>query len=477
MARTGRQTTLGLTAALLLLSLTGCGSQSLRTTRPFAPPAAAPYPGQSTYGQPSYGQPVPGQPVPGQPTLPIGYVPTPYGPGIPIVMNPTPGTPPSTPGKQPGTPTGPIAHPTPEPGQAPDNSDESWSPWPLPPANKLMAEQDAAPHPQRSVAATGMMLAGGVNKDSGSGVTPIGFEFASASETAARQLRYRGGHLIRDLQYVNLFLGGEDAWSRADIEDIENSVSAAMRDAHLNNVLRQYFDNQPISSTAHPPHPLVGYVPEKVTRGDIEHYLLHLERLGYLRAYDRNDTVFNILLPSGTILSDRASASHTKPPSELSSIATGAAAADAVDSTQGLAGYHGSVVAADGSRLYFSVAVFSEQTGLGQTNGIPVFAESWKNVAATLYHQLIETRTDPDVEDALRSSTDLETDGYLGWVSDGGLEVGDVLADAGVPLTSVIREVPLADGSGSVPVQLPYSNLAGGVEGPIAEPHGQPSPR
>jgi hypothetical protein len=34
-----------------------------------------------------------------------------------------------------------------------------------------------------------------------------------------------------------------------------------------------------------------------------------------------------------------------------------------------------------------------------------------------------------------------------------------------------VREVPLADGSGTVPVQFQYSNAVHGPEGPIPEPH------
>ncbi len=51
---------------------------------------------------------------------------------------------------------------------------------------------------------------------------------------------------------------------------------------------------------------------------------------------------------------------------------------------------------------------------------------------ATFYHELQEARTDPDVEGML---------------------------------TKVFKEVPLADGSGTVPVQLQYSNAVHGPEG------------
>ena len=121
------------------------------------------------------------------------------------------------------------------------------------------------------------------------------------------------------------------------------------------------------------------------------------------------------------------------------------------------------------------MGVYSERYANGSTNGIPVFREPWKNVVAALYHQLIEARTNPDVEEAIRDPSLLNDDRTLGWVSDSGLEIGDIPLSANFPLTSVITEVPLANGSGSVPVQLPYSNYAGAPEGPITQPHPLPS--
>jgi hypothetical protein len=34
-----------------------------------------------------------------------------------------------------------------------------------------------------------------------------------------------------------------------------------------------------------------------------------------------------------------------------------------------------------------------------------------------------------------------------------------------------MKEVPLSDGSGTVPIQLMWSNAVGGPEGPIPAPH------
>lgn len=272
-------------------------------------------------------------------------------------------------------------------------------------------------------------------------------------------------------------MSGDTQWQAADVERIDASLAAAMRDEHLNNVLLQYFDNQPISSTPLPSHPLIGYTPKTVSRGDIQDYASYLHQQGFLQTYDLKNTVFNFLLPPGTVLTaDQSSGNPRVADSGERSFGPSGLLSkeDQIDSTQGLGGYHGSVVTANGARIYFSADVYSQRFSNGATNGIPVFSEPWKNVVATLYHQLIETRTDPDVEDANRESTDLNSSRSLGWVSDSGQEVAGIPISANVPLSSVFREIPLANGNGTVPIQLPYSNFVHGPEGPIAQPHPLP---
>ncbi|MBC8116937.1 MAG: hypothetical protein H7062_21280, partial [Candidatus Saccharimonas sp.] len=111
----------------------------------------------------------------------------------------------------------------------------------------------------------------------------------------------------------------------------------------------------------------------------------------------------------------------------------------------------------------------------GGTNGIPVYDQNWKNVVATMYHELQEARTDPDVDDAIRDGTTAGAR-FLGWTSDSGLEIGDYPIAEARQLKQVFVEVPLADGSGLVPVQLQYSNAVHGPEGPIPYPHGMEPP-
>ena len=202
-----------------------------------------------------------------------------------------------------------------------------------------------------------------------------------------------------------------------------------------------------------------------MTRADLQSYLEYLADQNYLQNYDLNTTVFNFLLPPGTFLSDADHPAGTgTQPSD-----------DSSDSRSGLAGYHGSVPRNNKPTLYYSVEVYSEKRSDGTMNGIPVFTDAWKNVCATLYHEICEFRTDPDVEDANRDPNNPSAAKHLGWVSDDGLEIGDSPLESGAPLRSVITEVPLASGQGTVPVQLIYSNAVHGHEGPIPDPHPVPA--
>ena len=278
-------------------------------------------------------------------------------------------------------------------------------------------------------------------------------------------LKYRGGRTIRDLKYMNIYVGGEGAWDPNDYKSIDKKLAAAMSDRKLNNVIVQYFGNTPVTSQ------FLGsffydWKPRLVKKGDLEVQIRDLYRQNAFDGRDFANTLVNFMLPRGTILGDPSGG-------QQSAITNKAIpSADAEDSTGGLGGYHGSVHV-DGKTIYYSVGVYSERRPNGGTNGIPVFDENWKNVVATFYHELQEARTDPDVDDA---ATDPNGMNLLGWTSDSGQEIGDYPIAEAKQLLQVFKEVPLADGSGTVPVQLQYSNAVHGPEGPIDYPHGMEPP-
>ena len=223
---------------------------------------------------------------------------------------------------------------------------------------------------------------------------------------AGENLEFMGGKTLPRLEWTHVYLG---RWSAADRRHIDTALPAAMSDARLNHVLEQYFPKTPIESLfdGEETGPKPASLMDKTA---VEQVVQELAL----------DDVAVLLLPRGIVLTDgNATSEH------------------------GLGGYHGST---DGR--YYAVSVYSEGT-----HGIVAFDAPWKNICATLYHELQEVRTDPDVEDAIRTGDSK----YLGWYSPRGGEIGDIPI-ATSPLHDVMREVPLANGKGTVPVQLMWSN-------------------
>jgi len=284
-------------------------------------------------------------------------------------------------------------------------------------------------------------------------------------------LRYRGGHTIKDLKYMNVYVGGSDAWDPNDWKNIDKSLAAAMSDQRLNNVVMQYFGNQQVSAQFLGSFFMSGWKPKMVQKNDLENQVQNLYRGGAFNGRDLPNTVVNFMLPRGTILGDPSGGQ------QHAVLNKAIPQEEAEDSTGGLGGYHGSAHI-DGKTIYYAVGVYSERLANGGTNGIPVFPNAnWKNVVATFYHELHEARTDADVDDADTGGASI-----LGWTSDSGQEIGDYPIAEAKQLAQVFQEVPLTDGSGTVPVQFNYSNAVHGPEGPIDYPHGMepsnnPNPR
>ena len=311
--------------------------------------------------------------------------------------------------------------------------------------------------------------------------TRAGERYRSSRQASARapgfpaerrlNLRNFGGRTIERMTFTHVYLGGAAAWSPDDIAKIDWALPAAMRDPHLNNVLAQYYaDGKPLSAFGGS-RILEGPLPHRVFRDTVEGFAGGLDVSGF----DLASTVFCFLLPRGVVLVDGTSTGHARKRDDEEEAEFNPALRErdeASDSKHGLGGYHGSIHRKRGSKrqtIYYAVGVYDEGT-----NGIAVFAEPWKNICAVFYHELCETRTDPDVEDAIRAGDTPEADRFLGWYSPRGGEIGDMpLDEAGPDLTRVVKEVKLTANSKKVPVQLMWSNAVGGPEGPIATPHGR----
>ncbi|HLJ99152.1 MAG TPA: hypothetical protein VKU39_04500 [Streptosporangiaceae bacterium] len=271
-------------------------------------------------------------------------------------------------------------------------------------------------------------------------------------------LRYFGGRTWQAMTFVNLYAGGDSAWDASDRSAVDHALGAAMSDAGLNNMLAQYFGGTAPTTVMLPSVVLPEQCPARVGKDTVEGWVTAMSTAGQLPEAALASTMYCFMLPRGIILSDGpASGGATRPATEIGEH-------DAADSTSGLGGYHGSVHVG-GNTVYYAVGVYSDAT-----NGINGFPDaSWKNICATFYHELNEARTDPDVEDAANAASG--GDHYLGWYSLKGGEIGDIPMDeAGTHLSTVMTEVPLADGSGDVPIQLMWSNAAGAPQGPVDHP-------
>jgi hypothetical protein len=262
------------------------------------------------------------------------------------------------------------------------------------------------------------------------------------------------GKVIQDLVYTNFFVGGR-AWDANDMQRIDENLEKAMTDQHLNNVLIQYFRGAANITSTFRRSSRLSVKPDTISQPEVENLLTGLHSDKKLTGFDFSNTVFNFMLPKGTVLTIDDGSGDTK--GKSTGQTRSAPVEEEASSLEGLGGFHGSVqLGAD--TLYYAVGVFSEGA-----NGIVAFDEPWKNVVATFYHELVEARTDADVEE-----------NRVAWVNNErpGEEIGDIpMTLAGRNLAKVMKEVPLADGSGTVPIQLMWSNAVGGPEGPIATPH------
>lgn len=272
-----------------------------------------------------------------------------------------------------------------------------------------------------------------------------------------------GGPTIADLTFVNRYVGSAAAWSASDMSSIDGALSAAMSDSALQTVIAQYYGGQTVTSTMLASAVHDRTVPATVYKDTAEALAQELYAAGALGSADPASSVICMMLPPGIVLSDDFSPGFQPPASAEAAerhqrrkrgVIHVEDPDDAADSKNGLGGYHGSIHV-DGTEVYYAVGVYSEGD-----NGIDAFGVPWKNVVATFYHELNEARTDAAVEDVNATNNDK----LLGWYSPTGQgEIGDLPINAcNGDLSLVFKEVDLADGSGTVPIQLMWSNADDG---------------
>ena len=261
-------------------------------------------------------------------------------------------------------------------------------------------------------------------------------------------LMFHGGRVMPEMEFQNIYLGSSTDWVESDIELIDEGITLAMRDRRLNNTIAQYFPGRTL--TCDPRESFVLNAPKTPAAGRARR-ARHDHRALRQRPTDQENRSRHDALQPGATAGYRAQAPR-------------------VLLLNGLGGYHGSVHIRRDNRqvtLYYSTNVFSEILPSGRQNGIAVFDRPWKNVVGTLYHELNEFRTDPDVLDAINNGSN----DFLGWTSRTGRECGDQPIFVADPLNLVFKEVSTGNTNKRVPVQFMYSNAVHGAEGPIDEPH------
>jgi Bacterial pre-peptidase C-terminal domain len=257
-------------------------------------------------------------------------------------------------------------------------------------------------------------------------------------------LVFRGGKTLPSMAFQNIYLGRASDFAGGDVESIDDAITRLVRDAQLKNIIQQYFPGKTVAYDVAPSVILDENRRNEMDEPDIQNKVIDLFDNNLIQATDLDRTIFNLILAPDTVLRLQGSSSLA-----------------------GLGGYHGSVHFSRGGQtrtLYYSANAYSAIRH-GRRNGIPFFSTPWKNVVCTLYHELMESQTDPDVGDAIRQN-DLD---FIGFNSNGGQEIGDQPISAN-SLDRVFKEVMTLPGPRPTPVQFMFSNAVHGAEGPDEKP-------
>ena len=153
-----------------------------------------------------------------------------------------------------------------------------------------------------------------------------------------------------------------------DIANVDKALAAAMSDPDLNNVMVQYFPG-PITTNFDGSQTLPGSAPQVISQGDVEQMVTTFYNGGKLTAHDLTSTVFNFMLPPGTVLN-----TDTTPTSGAQHVTAAVkkpvvkqkVVQDDADSLNGLGGYHGSVHVSGTDTVYYAVGVYSQTEADGR---------------------------------------------------------------------------------------------------------------
>src|SRR5574338_327489 len=255
---------------------------------------------------------------------------------------------------------------------------------------------------------------------------------AGVSASPQDDLIFRGGKTLPRMGFQNIYLGHPSDFAAGDVESIDDAITRLIRDEQLQGIIQQYFTGKKLEYDIAPSVILDENRRNEMDEPDVQNKVIDLFDKNLIVSTDLDRTVFNLILAPDTVL--RLNGSNSR---------------------NGLGGYHGSVhFTRDGQNrtIYYSANVYSAIRS-GRRNGIPFFNAPWKNVVCTLYHELIESQTDPDVNDAIR----LNDRRFIGFNSRLGQEIGDQPIAAN-SLDKVFKEVMTLPGPRATPMQFMFSN-------------------
>ena len=267
---------------------------------------------------------------------------------------------------------------------------------------------------------------------------------AGISASPQDDLVFRGGKTLPQMGFQNIYLGRSKDFASGDVDSIDSAITRLMRDEQLKSIIQQYFPGKKLEYDIAASVILDENRRNEMDEPDVQNKVIDLFDKNLIMTTDLDRTIFNLILPPDTVLKLSGSSSRN-----------------------GLGGYHGSVHFSRGGQtrtLYYSANVYSAVRS-GQRNGIPFFSTPWKNVVCTLYHELMESQTDPDVNDAIK----LNDRRFIGFNSKFGQEIGDQPIAAN-SLDKVFKEVMILPGPTATPMQFIFSNAVHGAEGPDERP-------
>ena len=133
-------------------------------------------------------------------------------------------------------------------------------------------------------------------------------------------LVFRGGKVVPQMGFQNIYLGRPGDFAPGDVESIDDAITRVMRDGRLNDIIGQYFPNDTLSVDIAQSVILDENKPIEMGEPDVQGKIIDLFDQGLILATDHDRTCFNLVLPPSTILK-----------------------LDNSSSQFGLGGYHGSV--------------------------------------------------------------------------------------------------------------------------------------